>query len=110
MVCGAAALLAQNKDISEFRLPDDQSMSLLQKIWSLLKTPKENYQNMDKLEQLRNDLNHAGMNKCPLPADKFQKDLEKAIIWLEQLICHQKSNEQNPLQCCTPCRDIREMI
>jgi hypothetical protein len=38
------------------------------------------------------------------------EDLEKAIIWLEQLICHQKSNEQNPLQCCTPCRDIREMI
>jgi CRISPR-associated Csx2 family protein len=106
MVCGVATLLAQNKDISEFRLPDDQSMSLLQKIWSLLKTPKENYQNMDKLEQLRNDLNHAGMNKCPLPADKFQKDLGKAILWLEQLICHQKSNEQNPLQCCTPCRDF----
>jgi len=86
MVCGAATLLAQNKELAEYRLPDDQSRAVLEKIWALLKTPKENYQNMDRLEQRRNDLNHAGMKKCPLAAEKFHHDLEKAILWLEQAV------------------------
>jgi hypothetical protein len=45
MVCGAATLLAQNKELTEYRLPDDQSRAVLEKISALLKTPKENYQN-----------------------------------------------------------------
>jgi len=38
------------------------------------------------MEQRRNDLNHAGMNKCPLAAEKFHYDSGKTILWLEQVV------------------------
>lgn len=84
MVSGAASLLAKKENISQYRLSPDQSSELLEQIWLLL-TPEENYQNMDRLEQRRNDLNHAGINPCPSPADTFLQDLRKAIQWLERV-------------------------
>lgn len=93
MVTGSAALLAQKKEISDFRRSPEQDGEVdgevLQKVWNLLKQ-KDNFQQMSMLEQRRNDLNHAGISLSPMNADSFGKELEKAIKWLEACV-HEES-------------------
>jgi len=84
MVTGAAALLAQGKDLSDGRFPAGQE-KLWRKIWNTMGETDENFRRMSILEQYRNDLNHAGIRKDCIHAKKFDKLLKEAIEWLEKV-------------------------
>jgi CRISPR-associated Csx2 family protein len=84
MVTGAASLLAKNKLPDEGRHPDGYEQQW-KKIWHTLETTDANHM-MSRLEQCRNDLNHAGIRENAKPANSFDVPLDKAIQWLEEIV------------------------